>query len=329
MPEPLAKIVSILGTDNTSETFYQQIRSNAGLFVREALNIDIDDEGKPHRRNGHGASATLSGTDIHSWWSNGEIGLFVDGTNFKKVDKDFTATTLITGLVPGDRVNYVSVNKDIYFGSNSMVGYIRDGLSYAFPDPDQTHKIRMVGGHILEFYNSRLYAANDSNLFYSDATVLTRMDKRKNAIAFPGRMTMLKAVADGLYVSCTDKAAGDKTFFLKGGDPYEFLMIEILDEAAYEGSAITIDGDDIGRGASGKTIRFLTPSGPYKGYPNGILVEQQGGLFGIDDDVEVASSILKTDNGYQQYLAIYELQAGVGGASIDMKMPNLTTESLE
>ncbi len=328
MSEPSYKITSILGTDNTSDPSKLQPRGNGGLFFRELLNIDIDDENMSHRRKGYAETPIVSGSGIHSWWSNGEIGLFVEGTDFKKIEKDLTVTTLIVQVNPTERIAYVAANDRIFFSNNAIIGYIYRGLSYPFLEPNQAFKIKMVGGHILEFYNSRLYTANGSNLFYSDATILTQMDQRKNAKAFPGRITMVKAVGDGLYVSSTDKNAGDKTYFLKGGDPGDFASIQVLDEAAIEGSAISMDGDDIGRGASGKTVYFLTPSGPYKGYPGGIVVQRQGGLFGIDDDVEMATSILKTDRGYQQYISIYELRAGVGGGSGEFVTPRPIADGL-
>jgi len=316
MAEPFFKISSFLGTDNASDPAKVQPLRNGGLYFRELLNVDVDDEGMVHRRPGHADEPVANGSAIHSLWSDGETALFIQGTTLMKLNKNLSTSILVTGIDPTDRMAYVAVNDKVFFSNNSIIGYVHQGLPYPFPEPNQTFKIRMVGGQFLEFYNSRLYAANDANLFYSDATVLSRMDRRKNAKAFPGRITMLKATMDGLYVS-----ADNKTYFLKGGDPDDFSLVQVLDEGVIEGSAIAVDGDEMGRGASGRTVYFLTPSGPYKGFPGGIVVERQGGLFGLDEDVDRATAILKTDNGYQQYVAIYQLRAGVGGADGQFCIP--------
>lgn len=307
MVEQFAQIERFGGTDNVSDLTKISI-SGKKAYMRELLNVDIDDDGLAHRRKGYAETPIVTGTDIHSFWSDGTSGLFVDGTSFKILKQDGSVSTLITGLIPGDRVSYVKVSDRIYFSNNSVVGYVLNNTSYPFPDPAQTFKARMVGGHILEYFNSRLYAANGSNLFYSDATVLTRIDMRKNAIAMPGRITMVKAVSDGLYVS-----ADNKTWFLSGLDPESFRSIQVLDVSGVEGSAISLDGDTLADGSYGKTVYFLTSIGPQKGFPGGVVKEMQGGLFAPPYAIDYATSILRFQNGYQQYLAVCQISAGIGG----------------
>jgi len=313
-------ITTFLGIDNTSDPVQLQLQKN-GIYLRELLNIDIDDEGMIHRKKGYGESPVVAGSAIHSFWSDGKTALFVDGTTFKRLNKDLTATTLISGVNPNDRMSYVSVNGTVYFGNNSIVGFVFEGLSYPFPEPRQTYKTRMVGGQILEYYNGRLYAANGANLFYSDATLLGQMDRRKNAKALPGRITMVRAVADGMYVS-----ADDKTYFIGGDDPSQFKLVKVLDLGAIEGSAVTVDGDDIGRGASGKAVYWMTSCGPYKGFPGGVAIERQEGRFKIDDSIDAGVAVLKTENGYQQYVFIYQLQAGQGDISGGFTIPKPAIE---
>lgn len=312
MAEPFARIAKFSGIDNTSDPARLQIRRGGGIFLREADNVDIDDENMVHRRVG-ADELILSGSGVHSIFSDEKFFLFAQGTNFKRLDKDYSVTTLITNIDPQDRICYVAVNNLIFFSNRSIVGYVENGLSYPFPDPNRTFKIRMVGGHILEYYNNRLYAALDSIIYYSDPTVLTRMDKRKNAIAFPGRITMMKAVVDGVYVS-----AGGKTQFMSGNSPGEFVLNPATDTEAIEGTAITVEGDGVG-GAS-RTIYWLSEDGIYKGYADGKAVLMQEGRFSIKDLVR-GTAILKTDNGYSQYLAIAEMKAGMSGSGGEMKVP--------
>jgi hypothetical protein len=309
----------ILGIDNTSDLASDRIKGQ-GIYLYECDNVDIDDENKPHRREGD-EEKVIDSTTVHSIWSDGETFLYADGTVFKKLNKDDSATILINGIDPNDRMAYVKDNNQIFFGNGSIVGYIIDGLPYPFLDPNQIFKMRMVGGQLLEIYNNRLYAANGPNLFFSDATVKTRMDKRKNAIAFHNRITMNKAVLDGIYIGI-DNAV----IFLKGSDPGDFVQITIPGIGVIEGTAIVVEDDDIGRGATGKTVYWTSKTGAvYKGYPGGIVVQCQGGLFSMAD-LDTGTSILKDDHGYQQYLAVCPLVPGKGGASGEARItrPSIT-----
>ena len=167
----------------------------------------------------------------------------------------------------------------------------------------------MIGGHILESFNGRLYAANDRMIYYSDATILTRMDMRKNAIPFMDHITMMRAVVNGMYVS-----SGKGVYFLSGMDPSEFTSRRVLDVGAIEGMSITVDGDSVDKfGSTGRTIYFMTEDGPYKGYPGGSVLQMQGGAFSVED-IECGTSLLIED-GYQKFLSIGQLRAGIGGTS--------------
>lgn len=314
------KIKKIRGTDNVSDPVNLQPRGET-IYLRETLNIDIDDDGKPHRRNGHGPNAIVSGR-IHSLWSNGKIALFVKDGTLMKLRRDLSgATSLVTGVDENDRMAYVGMGDRIVFFSNmSIIGHVIGELPYPLPDPQQQFKQRMMGGQLLEFYNSRLYAANGRNLFYSDATILTRMDTRKNAIAFPGRITMLKAVDNGLYVSFENETKGE-TVFLAGATPEDFVNRSVLDEAALEGSAISLEGDDLGRGGTGKTVYFATPSSFYKGYPDGVISQRQDGVFTIEDEAKRVTATIREVDGYQQYVMVYQLKPETGGIAGEFVAP--------
>lgn len=314
------KIRKIRGTDNVSDPVNLQPRGGT-IYLREILNIDIDDEGKPHRRKGSHSNAIVSGR-IHSLWSNVRIILFVQDGVLMKLKRDLSgAVQLVTGVDPNDPMAYVGVGDNIVFFSNSsIVGHVIGELAYPFPNPQQQFKQRMIGGQLLEFYNGRLYVANKRNLFYSDATILTRMDTRKNVIAFPGRITMLKAVGNGLYVSSENETKGE-TVFLAGAAPGDFINRSVLDEAALEGSAVSLEGDELGRGGMGKTVYFATPSGLYKGYPDGLISQRQDGVFSIEDEAKKVTATIREVDGYQQYIMVYQLKPEIGGIAGEYVAP--------
>lgn len=319
MVEAPFQFETFLGIDNTSDLAASRIIGK-GIYLFEADNVDIDDNGKLHRRDGC-SERIINSSTIHSLWADGDLALYVNGDILFKLDEDLNPVGLIYGVDYTDRMCYVRVFKEVYFANNSIIGYIFNGLPYPLPEPNQHFKIKMVGGHILEYFNNRLYAAQGSNLFYSDAAAIKQMDKRKNALAFPGRITMVKSVTDGLYVS-----AGEHTIFCKGTGPQDFIYTQVMDSGAVEGTAISVDGDDIGKGKyQGKTVYFIADGTVYKGLPGGLVITLQDALFFMDN-LERGAAILKYDHGYSQYVAICELTPDIGGASGEFSVPSPSME---
>lgn len=295
MSEHFLNIKAFLGIDNTSDLASVSLPRKAGIYFYKIDNVDIDDNGKPHRRDGFG-DAVYNGSSIRSLWANDKICLFADGTHLKTLNSYNIATNLIDGINATDTFCYVEHGSLVYFSSSSIIGYINAdlGISYPFPDPAQTFKVKMVGGQILEFYNSRLYAANGCNLFFSDATVPTRMDNRKNAIAFPSRITMMKAVNDGIYISDSKGI-----YFEAGRDVSEFVERKVADVPAIEGMSVTV-------GVKGKTIKkavyWMTEKGIYAGYDEGVVMAQQKGLFSVSG--LVSGTAIIRDGTYRQLLMV-------------------------
>ncbi len=318
MPETFLDINQWLGIDNTSDMMAVSTPRKAGIYFYEIDNVDIDDSFKPHRRVGYGTRYT-QGANSRSLWASpsGKICLFASGTSFCKLNTDWTNETLITPIDPTDDFAYVEVGNFVYFSTMSIVGYIdtRVGTTSVFPTPTQTFKTTMVGGQILEYHYNRLYAANRENQFYSDAAILTQMDSRKNAIAHPSRITMMKSVVDGMYVSDSEKV-----YFQAGRTPEDFVSREVLDVPAIEG--MSVSGFTKKRRVSVKTVYFMTEKGMFEGFPEGVVTQKQGGLFAMAN-LNRGCAILK-NGSYQQYLGVGVMKSGTGGASGDFRMPKET-----
>jgi hypothetical protein len=310
MPEQSLEISQFLGIDNTSDMMSVSALRKNGIYFYEIDNVDIDDNFKPHRRVGYEETPIVTCTSGRSLWASpsGKICLFVDGTTFYKLNTDNTTTVLITGVDSSDTFTYVEVGNFVYFSNMSIVGYIdtRVGTTSVFPTTTQTFKTKMVGGQILEYHYNRLYAVNQENIFYSDATILTQMDGRKNAIALPSRGTMFKSVVDGVYVS--DK---EKVYFWTGRGPDDFVSREVLDVPAIEGMSVSTIVKK--RKVSTKTVYFMTDKGPYEGYPEGIIVPKQGGLFSMAN-FDRGTTIIKNGT-YQQFISIGKLKVGTGDSN--------------
>jgi len=296
MSEHFFEIRAFLGTDNTSDLAVIGLPKKAGMFFFKLDNVDIDDAWKLHRRKGYGSSI-YSGTKIRSMWGNEKIMLFADGTTLKYMDGYNIAHDLITDITADEKFSYAELGYLVFFASPLSVGYINanTATAYPFPDPTEKFKFKMVGGQCIEYYNSRIYTGLGNNLFFSDATVVTRMDGRKNAIAFPSRITMLKAVNTGLYISDSEKV-----YFLKGRDPItEFIQLNVLDVPAIEGMSVA---NKVKGKITKKIVYWMTKKGPYAGYDDGIVFPQQKGLYNLDGLIS-GSAILK-DGNYQQLVMV-------------------------
>lgn len=93
------------------------------LIPRELRNLLVTDEGTLQTRPGF--SRVITGTDVHSLWSDGKgRALFVDGT----VLKDFTGATLHTGIQ--GPVSADVYGEDIYWSDGAYLGCIHNGANH-------------------------------------------------------------------------------------------------------------------------------------------------------------------------------------------------------
>ena len=220
-----------------------------------------------HRRGGFGPPI-FPGGGIHSLWSNGEICLFVQGADLKRLNLDYTATTVISG-VGSSRMVYVDVAGTVYLTNGTLIGFMRDGAFNLFPDPQQTYKSPMVPGHLIEYFNGRLYVARDNEIWFSDPMAFMRTDKRRNFKQLPSRITLMSAVEDGIYVSDLEG-----TYFMGGGDPGEAVLIDKADYPAIPYTAQKIDAARIGGlGFSGSCSFMDIENGDMHGRGRGAVQE--------------------------------------------------------
>lgn len=88
--------------------------------LRDALNVDIDRAGRIRRRAGF--VSRYAGALIRSLWADQDTVLFAEGTELKRLNRDFSATVVATGLSGSRKVAYVKVNNDIYFSDGVVTG---------------------------------------------------------------------------------------------------------------------------------------------------------------------------------------------------------------
>ena len=124
--------------------------------LRNAVNFDVDDDGNLKLRQGS-ASVYRGSIVKRTFWSNGaELALFVEGTDLKRLNADFTATTLRAG-VGNTPMSYVEQDGVVYWSNNVVNGKVVDGADavWGVPAPGQQPEltVQASGGHLVKgFY---------------------------------------------------------------------------------------------------------------------------------------------------------------------------------
>ena len=282
-------------------------------FTVTGTNIDINNLGMPTRRKGF-AAASYSGSTIHSLWSNGQICLFVEGVDLKRLQSDFSAS-FIRASVGGARMRYVSpVGDTVYFTNTSIIGQIKAGVDTAFSVPTATYKIPMPPGHLIEWFNGRLYVARQGQIWFSDAMYPGQTDYRRNFKQLGGYISLLRWVPGGLFVS--DSCA---TYFMGGLDPKEFNLVKVHDQPAILGTDTVLDGCLLGGlDLAGRVLLWLTPQGICLGMPGGAVKNLTFDSYWPQLTTPGSSLVRKHPAGFMQVLIAQEDIHVTGSLDIDL-----------
>ena len=295
--QPMFEIKGFRGKNNLADPA-RILPSGEASFLAECRDVDIDDKFMVHRRSGFGPPI-FPGGGIHSLWSNGDMCLFVQGADLKRLNPDYTATTGISG-VGSSRMVYLDVAGTVYLTNGTLIGFMRDAVFNLFPDPQQTYKSPMAPGHLIEHFNGRIYVARDNEIWFSDPMALMRTDRRRNFKQLPSRITLMSAVDDGIYVSDLER-----TYFMGGGDPGEAVLIKKADYPAIPFTAQKIDAARIGDlGLSGLAILWASRQGVCIGANGGQFSNLTRDYFRIQEDSSSGVSFIWKKDGFYQFVCM-------------------------
>jgi hypothetical protein len=310
--QPLFEIKAFRGKNNVADPT-RILPSEGASYLSEALNVDIDNEFMLHRRKGYG-EPVYPARSVHSLYSHAGTCLFVQGSDLKRLRPDYSSQILREGV--GDaRMSYAGFQDRIYYTNSSVIGYVKDGLSHTFPEPNQTFKSRMKPGQLIEWFNGRLYVGRGGILWFSDPVSPGQTDERRNFKNLGGYISMLRAVRDGMFIS-----NGRATYFLSGLDPQEFSMVKVDDETAIPGTDAILDGGLVGDGeVAGRVILWLSPGGICLGAAEGTFRKISKDFYRTLISFTGASIVRKNERGFYQYLVS---QKSFGG-TLDAYLPHL------
>lgn len=280
-------------------------------FLRQATNVDVDDEGKVlSRREGYGAPIIAG--NYGSLWSNKAKTIML-GVNYDTGDlvmadpENLSAPTRIirSGLTTaaGMRMDYCEVDGQIFYSDGQTLGFIEAGMDGAFPAITKTGGSRLPAGRILEHHGQRLYSVLGGRVAPSAPLDYGRASLRKDFLWFSGEITLFRSVPDGIYVSY-----GTTTIFLQGKRPAEFVIREVADYPALPGTAFKFDASLVSSNVplQGTAAYWMSTQGPCIGFAGGqmlnLALTKVVPIEGI-----TGASILRTNRkGFEQALTILQ-----------------------
>lgn len=199
----------------------------------QADNVEIDDTHQLKSRSGY--TRVASGSQIHSMWSNNEVCLYVDGTSLMQMNSSYVSITLRTGLTPNARMSYADFNDKIYYSNEFEIGFVRNSTDNGVVDPSMAFKKDIPAGQLLAVYNSSLFVARDETLYISDP-LCDYYDIRKGYRRFNNRITMVRPVSDGIYIS------DDRIWFMSGPSNEDFELSEAYPSQALPNTDVNVAG---------------------------------------------------------------------------------------
>lgn len=316
---PSHKIEGFRGINNIQDPGKLQPDRETGItFLVKADNTDITDDFRAARRSGSESVYTGSYA-IHSMYADDSICLFVEGTTLKSMDINYTTYTISTGLLTDMRMNYVGIGGVVYYTNGFDKGYIINNVAHNYVTPVDEFKEQMPAGHLIEYYNGRLYTAVSNVLYVSDPYKLMQYDRRTGMMPFKNRITAVKAVEDGLWVGTTKNI-----ICLLGGSPADFRYADKADFGAVENSAIVTSSDNVGMDIQGNVVIMTSEKGLCICAGGGMFKCVTGDYYTLTEDVQNSSAFFnKFDDKHQYFLfnEVYTVGA-TGRIATDFPFPD-------
>ena len=297
--------------------------------LERAVNIDLDDAGKAHRRRGR--TLVASGAH-HSLFTSNAGKLFgVKNQTLGVIRPDYTFSPIMTAIgaqPPISQLAYVQVGDSIYFSSPDECGVISEGAEtvsawgpsadiWLSPVLNPTAGLPAIAGKLvgapplataLAYWNGRIYLAQGSVMWATELYLYNVVDKTKNFFPFEAPITMIGVVGDGLYVGTQEGC-----WFLSGSTLKELKRTRVLDSAVIPGSMVYIPAEmanppqvDLGSDQPlSLAILFMTVNGYCAG-------QNSGQCFNLTESKVIfpnavsASALYRTQDGVHQYVAVLD-----------------------
>lgn len=298
------------------------------------INIDLDDDGQPHRRRGR---TLVASGNFHSLFqaNDGTVYGVKDGQlGIVEPDYFFTSLSEVGGDVSaGDKnIAYWQIDGKIYFTASYCSGIISHaeglvsdwGPAQSFwysPVVNPTENLPAIRGKLyggppradtLAYYNGRLYMSAGNMLWVTVFHLYHLVDKTRGFIQFEADITMVGAVSDGLYVGTTEGI-----YFLQGGSFEKLQRSRVMDAPAIPGTMVYVPQElanppQVGQQADTPaqvSVSFMTTRGFCVGEEAGKCTNLTEGTFFFPVGVR-GSAFFRRQDGMNHYVVCMDSEGG-------------------
>lgn len=260
--------------------------------LQQATNVDIDNTHGISSRPGY--NPILTGSEIHSLWSDNENCLFVDNDILKRLFTDWTILSLRAGLTCGSRMSYALWNDRIYYTNGYEIGYVKADTSYVLVDPVREFKMPLPPGKFIAYYRARLYVARGKVLYISDP-LCDYYDIRNGYKLFSDEISMVRPVDEGIYV------ADDKVYWLKGTAPEDFERDEMYPSKPIPYTDLNVNGQAVGDGIKGNVAMWTGENGICLGDNSGGVTNVTDGRYTFTKSGQ-GTGFIRDENNVRHYI---------------------------
>lgn len=258
----------------------------------QANNVDIDNSMRIKSRPGR--SLLVSGTDMHSLWSDGEKCFFVDGSILYQLMEDYSVLEICRGLQTGARMSYAQFNDKTYYTNGFQCGYVKNYINYAYMNPNKTFKEPLPAGNCIDVYNNIIMTSVDNVLYISDP-LSDYYDTRRGYRIFKDTITMIRAVDGGVYVS------DNQVWFIRGGNNEEFERLEVYPERAVRYTDVKVASQFVGLDGSDSVAMWTGMDGVCIGDSNGKVTNITKDKYIIEPH-EMGGAFIRNINQVKHYI---------------------------
>jgi len=265
--------------------------------VTASENFMFDDSMAGRTRPGF---VQLNALDWSSLFANEACMMGVSGGILLRIEpgEDAIVTApLASGF--SQRPDFAHVNDAIYYVAGAKNGRIVDGLHFAWNqtsgygrETDRVFSPPPAADHIA-FHLARIWLGTKDGVVFSEPLGFGLFDLHRSFIPTDAPVTMLCAVAGGLFVSTTKKV-----YFLAGNTPNEFQLIEKDAAPAKEWSLLPdlVSARLLGLDFSGKVALWVGEDGVYAGLPDGNLANLTFANVRFPETLPFGASVIFEDH---------------------------------
>lgn len=289
-----------------------------GTDLEKAVNVDLDDAGQLRRRRGF---ALVSSGAFHSPYTFGERTYGVkDGIlGVIRPDYSFTAITAASDWP----LSYTTVGERLYYSSYSHAGAVDwetpvtwgavVGDYWLSPVLDPTDTLGEISGKLLggvkpqatsiEAYKGRIYMAIRNVIWATELYSYDYVDRTRNYMMLEHDVTLMKAVADGIYVGTVGGL-----YFLQGVFG-QMSITQISSAPVYAGSAVAVPADLVHPQAKngpvpvGDAVVLMTEAGICACFDGGTVFNLTQGQV-LFPKATTAAALFRQQDGANTYVAV-------------------------